>query len=310
MTSRADLPRIVAAMKAGGYYGRIMDAGPELDRVKAYLRALEGARPAADPAMNPTYPCFPGLSHRRFHDPAGVPAAALLERSWETIRDEALALDENTELDYTIASRPVRRLLRPWTWLARGAPPRAWTVYPFHYMGVEVEAVTRRCPRTLAIINALPGLCVDYPWGDALFSVQGPGSRLPAHCSIDNLRLRCHLGIRIPDGAGMRVGGEERRWSEGRCLLFEDAFEHEVWNHSRERRTVLIVDFWHPELTEIERHALCAGFRKAEVRRIFMGQRIGATNSAATYMPYLESTVAAQDDAPSIREFWPAARPS
>jgi len=303
---RSDWPKIVAAMKAGNYYDRVMAGGAELDRVKDYLRAFAGERSPAggDSAQNPTYPCFPGLGHRPFHDPAASPAVAMLEEAWEKIREEAQALEEAAELDYTIASRPFRDPLRPWTWFRRGAPARAWTIYPFYYMGVDVEAVTRRCPRTLAIINALPDLCVDYPWGDAVFSVQGPGSWLPAHCSIDNLRLRCHLGIRIPGGTGIRVGRETRQWSDGKCLLFEDSFEHEVWNRSRERRTVLIVDFWHPDLTDIEKRVLTAGFRKSEVRQIFMRHRINATNSPQTYLPHLEASLAAQDNAPSVREFW------
>lgn len=311
MTSRADLPRIVAAMKAGGYYRRVMSAGAELDRVKAYLRAFEAADfSGALPDMDPTYPPFPGLRHEVFHDPASLPGAAMLERSWRAIRDEAQALDAAAELDYTIASRPVRRLLHPATWLRRHAPPRAWTVYPLHYMGVEVEGLTRRCPRTLAIVNSLPGLCVAYPWGDAVVSVQGPGSRLPVHCSIDNLRVRCHLALRIPEGAGIRVGGQERRWEEGRCLVFEDAFAHEVWNDSAERRVVLIVDFWHPDLTPAERQALEAGFRKAQVRRIFLGQRIGATGSAGTYVPFLEAAVEAQEADPALRDYWEASSAS
>ncbi len=36
----------------------------------------------------------------------------------------------------------------------------------------------------------------------------------------------------------------------------DDSFEHEAWNHSGAERVVLIVDFWHPELTPCERQAV------------------------------------------------------
>jgi aspartate beta-hydroxylase len=303
-----DWPRIVAAMKSGGYYARVMAGGPELDRVKDYLRAFAGERGPAgsDPAQNPAYPCFPGLRHRAFHDPSGSRPVQVLESAWEAIREEALALDDDTQLDYTIASKPVRSLRRPWTLLKRRAPPRAWTVYPFWHMGVDVESVTRRCPRTMAVLRTLPGLCVEYPWGDAIFSVQGPHSRLPPHCSVDNLRLRCHLGLRIPPGTGIRVGPETRAWAEGKCLLFEDAFEHEVWNHSGERRIVLIADFWHPDLTPAETRALTAGFMKREVREIFLAQRIRMTNHPETYLPHLEASIREQEGCALVREFWNA----
>jgi hypothetical protein len=303
----ADWVPIVGAMRAGGYYDRIMAGGPELDRVKDYLRAFAGERnpTCVDSTMNPKYPCFPGLRHAPFHDDAFGPAATL-ERAWDVIREEAFALGEADELDYAIASKPLRSLRRPWTYLKRRAPPRAWTVYPFWYMGVDVEKVTRRCPKTMEVISSLPGLCVEYPWGDALFSVQGPRSSLRAHCSVDNLRMRCHLALRIPPGTGIRVGTQTRTWSEGRCLLFEDAFEHEVWNRSDERRVVLIVDFWHPDLTPVEARALTAGFLKREVRQLFAAQRISVTNSPGTYMPHLEQEMREQEGCALLREFWDA----
>jgi len=35
--------------------------------------------------------------------------------------------------------------------------------------------------------------------------------------------------------------------------VFDDSFEHEVWNNSTESRVILLVDVWHPELTLNER---------------------------------------------------------
>lgn len=307
MTNPTDWPLIVSAMQQGGFYDRVMRGGPELDRVKQYLQAFAGAHAAGggDPDQAPDYPCFPGLTHRPFHGAGGHEGAAMLEAAFPVIRDEALALGDSAQLDYTIASAPARSLRNPLSWLRRRAAPRAWTVYPFYHMGVDVEALTRRCPRTMAVVNALPRVCLDYPWGDALLSVQGAQSRLPPHCSVDNLRLRCHLGIRIPEGAGIRVGSETRQWSEGRCLLFEDSFEHTVWNPSTERRLVLIVDFWHPGLTDVEVRALTAGFRKSEVRGIFMRKRIGMTDSPGPYVQHMEAVLAEQDRDPAVREFWP-----
>lgn len=53
---------------------------------------------------------------------------------------------------------------------------------------------------------------------------------------------------------------------EGKCLVFDDSFEHEAWNDDSDHsRIVLIVDVWHPDLTPEER-----GFfkfvQKAELR--------------------------------------------
>ena len=84
-------------------------------------------------------------------------------------------------------------------------------------------------------------------------------SRLRGHTHIDphrgptNLRVRCHLALEVPEGdCAIRVGDETRRWEEGRCLVFDDYFDHEAWNHTDEDRLVLIVDLWHPGLSDTE----------------------------------------------------------
>ena len=41
-------------------------------------------------------------------------------------------------------------------------------------------------------------------------------------------------------------------WQEGKALVFDDAYEHEAWNHTESDRIVLIVDVWHPGLSTDE----------------------------------------------------------
>ena len=44
-----------------------------------------------------------------------------------------------------------------------------------------------------------------------------------------NTRLTCHLGIEIPPGdVTITCGGEKRKWEQGKCVVFDDSFEHEV----------------------------------------------------------------------------------
>ena len=54
----------------------------------------------------------------------------------------------------------------------------------------------------------------------------------------------------VPEGdCAIRCGdAPPRRWAEGEVLLFDDSFEHEVWNETEQPRVVLIVDIWHPQL--------------------------------------------------------------
>ncbi|RYG07183.1 MAG: aspartyl/asparaginyl beta-hydroxylase domain-containing protein, partial [Burkholderiales bacterium] len=239
----ADRAAILEAMKAGGYYDCIMDAGPELDRLKAYLRLFgpEHAPTQADPLQYPDYPLFPGLRNRAFRPAADLPGPGLLEENFRMIRDEWEQLAESEYLRYTPSSMH-----------------SLWQVHLLYYMGVNQQPLHNRFPRTHALLRQLPGVCLDYPWGDALVSVHASDSHLSAHCSVDNLRVRCHLALQVPPGCNIRVGTETRSWEEGKALVFEDSFEHEVWNRGQTRRAILIVDFWHPDLSACEIEALTA----------------------------------------------------
>ncbi|KAH8094082.1 aspartyl/asparaginyl beta-hydroxylase [Aureococcus anophagefferens] len=58
-------------------------------------------------------------------------------------------------------------------------------------------------------------------------------------------------------GCRIRVGADWRTWAEGRCLLFDDSFEHEVRNDTDRARVVLLLRFFHPDLAPARRGAAC-----------------------------------------------------
>lgn len=188
------------------------------------------------------FPRFPGLKAQAWHDPHSFPWAEPLQ---------ALIPELQAELD---------RLGNFVTYFQN------WNLYPLRFMGVRTPghpcALTER-------LEALPDLCADHLWGDLTFSLLAPGAHLPAHCSADNLRIRCHAGLRVPAGPWMRVGSETRHWREGELLAFDDSFEHEVGNPSAQTRAVLIADFWHPDLTHEERAALRRLLGKPEIRKLY-----------------------------------------
>ena len=47
-----------------------------------------------------------------------------------------------------------------------------------------------------------------------------------------------------------------RTWTEGKFIIFDDSFEHEVWHDGDSFRLVLIVDLWHPDLTEEQKESI------------------------------------------------------
>jgi aspartyl/asparaginyl beta-hydroxylase (cupin superfamily) len=78
-----------------------------------------------------------------------------------------------------------------------------------------------------------------------------------------------HLGVVVPPGPRMRVGDEEFGWEEGRCVVFDDSFEHEVWHDGDQPRVVLLMDVSHPDLDTSARDRVLA-------ERSSFADRIGA----------------------------------
>ena len=153
--------------------------------------------------------------------------------------------------------------------------PSGWKDVTLYVNGRRHEANCQRCPRTAALLCGDEGDLLrdasSCPLGSAFFSLLQPGTRLRPHCGPTNARLRAHLALVVPpgDNCKMRVGNAPaRRWVEGELLLFDDSFEHEVWNNSPLPRLVLIVDMWHPDLqTDTSRVAALDPERAERYRR-------------------------------------------
>lgn len=82
-----------------------------------------------------------------------------------------------------------------------------------------------------------------------MFSILAPGYHIPPHRGVTKGLIRVHLALKIPrevENVRMRVGDGICHWTEGECLVFDDTFEHEVWNDTEEERVVLLFDFERP----------------------------------------------------------------
>ncbi|CAK9099782.1 unnamed protein product [Durusdinium trenchii] len=123
--------------------------------------------------------------------------------------------------------------------------------------------VLKAFPKTCELLeNLLPGAVAmaKFGVGEIILSAIAPGTKLTPHCASSNVRLTCHLGVICPEGARVRVGPTWGTWEEGRCIFFDDSYEHEVVNDADGVRIVLLIRFWHPELpSERWRDTLDAG---------------------------------------------------
>lgn len=116
------------------------------------------------------------------------------------------------------------------------------------------------------------------PFGFVFFSSLGPGAKVAPHTGPSNLRLRIHLPIIAPKDkddivfneetglpkCGLRVGNSVRAYQYNNSLVFDDAYDHEVWNETKETRVVLLLDIWHPDIAQIEKEAIVEMFQTAK----------------------------------------------
>jgi beta-hydroxylase len=169
------------------------------------------------------------------YDNAVFPWAADVEAEWRFIRAElekVLARQHELPAFQDIASD-----------VATITHDQGWKTFMLVGFGLPSEHNIRQCPETWRILQKIPGLKT------AMFSIFEPGKHLPAHRGPYNGVLRFHLGLIVPEPRekiAIRVDKQICHWEEGRALIFDDAYEHEAWNHSPHTRVVLFVDFVKP----------------------------------------------------------------
>jgi beta-hydroxylase len=83
----------------------------------------------------------------------------------------------------------------------------------------------------------------------AMFSILSPRKHILDHRGPYKGVLRYHLGLivpREPEACRIRVGEDIRHWEAGKSMIFDDTFNHEVWNDTDETRVVLFLDVLRP----------------------------------------------------------------
>lgn len=205
---------------------------------------------------------FPFLPADEFFDRRHFPWLPEIEAKTDLIRAELEAL--------IAASDPG---FHPYVEMEPGTPQNKWSALDhkldwsaFHLWrhGRRDDAACARCPETAAAIEATPLAQLANRAPNVFFSVLRPGTHLPAHTGVSNVRAIIHLPLIVPPGCALRVGGETREWRVGEAFAFDDTIEHEAWNRSDQLRAVLIFDTWNPHLTPAERELLGEFFPVAD----------------------------------------------
>lgn len=129
-----------------------------------------------------------------------------------------------------------------------------WTAFRLQRLGEWNQPNTERFPLTTRLLQSL-----DIPLAvrGVMFAKQNPNSGVQPHSDGRNFILTAHLGLTVPEGCSITCAGEKREWKEGEVVIFDTSYTHSTENRNADKaRFVLIVDFWHPDLSQTERDAL------------------------------------------------------
>ena len=159
----------------------------------------------------------------------------MLENQWKTVRDEldtVLAEAEKIPAFHELSTGQKR--------ISRGDN---WKTFVFSVLGDHFTPNCERCPQTAQLLNQIPAI------RNAWFSIISPHYHIPAHEGPSKGFIRIHLGLKIPaekENCRIRVADQTIFWQEGQCVVFDDSYEHEVWNDTDEQRVVLFIDVDRP----------------------------------------------------------------
>jgi beta-hydroxylase len=163
------------------------------------------------------------------------PWVAQIEDNWEVIREEMQSVLEDRDAlpNFQDISKDQIEI----------TDDDRWKTYFLYGYGFEAKLGVETCPRTAALMREIPGMKT------AMFSILSPHKHILDHRGPYKGVLRYHLGLIVPKDAEacrIRVGEDIRHWEEGKSMIFDDTFNHEVWNDTDETRVVLFVDVLRP----------------------------------------------------------------
>jgi len=168
-------------------------------------------------------------------DPRDFPWTGLLQDNWRTIRTELeeIMRDLDRLPNFQDISKDQVNI----------SNDERWKTFFLHGYGYRMDGNCSRCPRTARLVESIPGMYT------AFFSILAPGKHIPPHRGPYKGLLRCHLALMVPEpreACWIEVGGVLCHWEEGRCLVFDDTYKHQVQNNTGGTRVVLFLDILRP----------------------------------------------------------------
>ena len=229
-----------------------------MTRVNHCLAAYLGeiSSPPPDARQKPGFLYFPDLPSEPILPRSAFAWYEALEARTPELREELLGLlDARPQLE-PFLGQPPPGMKSSYLGGGNDTTTPQWDGFFFYRHGRRYEENCRLAAKTTAALESTSIVHIRDHAPEALFSVLGPGSHILPHHGVTNTRVVTHLPLIVPAQCTLRVADQQHDWQEGRCVTFDDTFEHEAWNRSERTRVILLFDVWNPYLTEAERIAI------------------------------------------------------
>lgn len=161
------------------------------------------------------------------------PQLRLLQDNWQTIRDEALNLDNLEKIKAAEKNDDAG---------FNSFFKVGWKRFYLKWYEASHPSAAQYCPKTVALLKQIPEVKA------AMFAELPPGGRLNEHRDPFAGSLRYHLGLVTPnnDSCFIMVNNERYSWRDGESVMFDETYIHWAKNNSNVNRIILFCDVERP----------------------------------------------------------------
>lgn len=183
--------------------------------------------------VNCLFYLFSRVPNTPYVDVGEFPELKVLSDNWQTIRAEAVSLNDKAEIKSSDALDDLG---------FNSFFKTGWKRFYLKWYGASLPSANAACPQTVAYLNAIPSV------KGAMFAMLPPGARLVKHRDPYAGSLRYHLGLVTPndDNCYINVDGESYSWRDGEAVMFDETFIHYAENQTDSNRIVLFLDIKRP----------------------------------------------------------------
>lgn len=176
---------------------------------------------------------FSRIKNTPYVSAENFPELNVLEKNWEVIREEALALHSATQIKASDALDDIG---------FNSFFKTGWKRFYLKWYNTDLRSANRLCPETVALLDSIPSVKAG------MFAMLPPGGRLVTHRDPFAGSYRYHLGLQVPesDDCFINVDGERYVWKNGESVMFDETYLHYAENQSDMNRIVLFLDVRRP----------------------------------------------------------------